>query len=143
MVGLCRESIICGTVPSALTMKLAVNLYVITMVTGLAEAAHFAQRHGMDLAQFTSVLNNGQMASDISRVKLDKLTTQDFTVQAAITDVLKNSRPVAESARSAGLASPLLDVCHTLYGETEALEHGSLDMAAVIRAIEQRTETVR
>ncbi|AOI82873.1 MULTISPECIES: NAD(P)-dependent oxidoreductase [Burkholderia] len=140
---LCRESIICGAVPSALTMKLAVNLYLITMVTGLAEATHFAQRHGMDLAQFTSVLNNGQMASDISRVKLDKLTTQDFTVQAAITDVLKNSRLVAESARSAGLASPLLDVCHALYGETVALGHGSLDMAAVIRAIEWRTGTVQ
>ncbi|NIF55685.1 NAD(P)-dependent oxidoreductase [Burkholderia sp. Ax-1724] len=137
---LCRDSFVCGAVPSALTMKLAVNLFLITMVTGLTEAIHFAERHGIDLAQFANVLNAGPMASDVSRVKLDKLATQNFSVQAAITDVLKNSRLVAEAARDASIASPLLDLCHALYGETEALGHGQQDMIAVIRAIEQRTD---
>jgi len=137
---LCRDSFVCGAVPSALTMKLAVNLFLITMVTGLTEATHFAERHGIDLAQFANVLNAGPMASDVSRVKLDKLATQNFSVQAAITDVLKNSRLVAEAARDASIASPLLDLCHALYGETEALGHGQQDMIAVIRAIEQRTD---
>ncbi|WP_256988492.1 NAD(P)-dependent oxidoreductase [Bordetella genomosp. 9] len=136
---MCRETITCGTVPGALTMKLAVNLFLITMVTGLTEATHFAQRHGIDLAQFAQALNAGPMASNVSRVKIDKLVTQDFSVQAAITDVLKNSRLVAEAARDVGIASPLLDVCHALYGETEALGHGAIDMVAVIHAIEQRT----
>ncbi len=36
------------------------------------------------------------------------------------------------------MASPLLDVCHALYGETVALGHGEADMAAVIRAIQAR-----
>lgn len=134
-----RESLACGDVPGALTMKLAVNLFLITMVTGLTEATHFAERHGIDLAQFARVLNAGPMSSDVSRVKLDKLVTQDFSVQAAITDVLKNSRLVAEAARGIGIASPLLDVCHALYGETESLGHGALDMVAVIQAIAQRT----
>ena len=34
----------------------------------------------------------------------------------------------------------MLDVCHTLYTETVALGHGQSDMAAIIRAIEFRTE---
>ncbi|MBB1627523.1 NAD(P)-dependent oxidoreductase [Achromobacter sp. UMC71] len=136
---LCRDSFVCGAVPSALAMKLAVNLFLITMVTGLTESVHFAERQGIDLALFADVLNAGPMASDVSRVKLGKLVTQDFSVQAAITDVLKNSRLVAEAARSAGLASPLLDASHALYGETEALGLGPSDMVAVIRAIEQRT----
>lgn len=134
-----RESVLCGDVPNALTMKLAVNLFLITMVTGLAEATHFAQRHGIPLAQYAHALNAGPMASDVSRVKIGKLATQDFSVQAAITDVLKNSRLVAESARHLGIASPLLDVCHALYGETEALGLGTQDMIAVIRALERRT----
>ncbi|UXU86580.1 NAD(P)-binding domain-containing protein [Burkholderia sp. S-53] len=54
-------------------------------------------------------------------------------------DVLKNARLVAESARGIGIASPLLDICHALYGETEQAGHGADDMVAVIRAIEQRT----
>ncbi|PXW17604.1 NAD(P)-dependent oxidoreductase [Paraburkholderia caballeronis] len=138
-----RDSFVCGAVPSALTMKLAVNLFLITMVTGLTEATHFAQRHGIDLALFAKVLNAGPMASDVSRIKIDKLATQDFNVQAAISDVLKNSRLVAEAARGVAIASPLLDVCFALYGETERLGHGHEDMVAVLRAIEARTAAVR
>lgn len=140
---MCREQIVCGAVPSALTMKLAVNLFLITMVTGLTEAAHFAERHGLAREPFVAALNAGPMASDVSRGKLAKLAAQDFSMQATITDVLKNSRLIAEAARSASTASPLLDVCHALFRETQALGLGQLDMVAVIRAIEQRTEAVR
>ncbi|AXK65767.1 MULTISPECIES: NAD(P)-dependent oxidoreductase [Burkholderia] len=140
---LCRDSFVCGDVPAALTMKLAVNLFLITMVTGLTEATHFAQRHGIDLGRFADVLNAGPMASDVSRVKLGKLVASNFDVQAAITDVLKNARLVAESARGIGIASPLLDICHALYGETEQAGYGSSDMVAVIHAIEQRSNDVR
>lgn len=134
-----RDSFLCGAVPGALNMKLAVNLFLITLATGLAESVHFAQRHGIDLNLFAAVLNAGPMASDVSKVKLGKLATADFSVQASITDVLKNSRLVAESARSTAIASPLLDVCHALYAEALEQGHGGLDMAAVIHAIEQRT----
>lgn len=136
---MCHQAFDCGAVPGALTMKLAVNLFLITMVTGLAEVAHFAGRHGLDMQQFRAILDAGPMASSVSRIKLTKLVEGDFAVQASIADVLKNNRLVAEAARRAGLASPLLDVCHALYGETQDLGHGSLDMAAVIRAIEART----
>jgi len=97
---MCHETIICGPVPSALLMKLSVNLFLITMVTGLAEAAHFADQHGLDM-----------------------------------------HRLIAEAARASHVASPLLDVCHALYGETVALGHGQADMVAVVRAIEARTDS--
>ena len=137
---MCRETVLCGPVPNGLLTKLAVNLYLITMVTGLAEATHFAQRHGLDPHLFAHVLDEGPMASAVSRVKTAKLLTGDFAVQASITNVLENNRLVAEAAREAGIASPLLDVCHRLYGETAALGHGHEDMVAVIHAIEARTE---
>jgi 3-hydroxyisobutyrate dehydrogenase len=115
---------------------------LITMVTGLVEAVHFAERHGLDLAQFVAVLEAGPMVSDVSRVKAAKLLAQDFAVQAAISNVLENNRLIAEAAREAGIASPLLDVCHALYRETQALDLDCADMVAVIRAIEQRTAAV-
>ncbi len=137
---MCHETIVCGPVPSALLMKFSVNLFLITMVTGLAEAVHFADRHGLDLRQFLDVLDAGPMASSVSRGKALKLVARDFGVQASITDVLENNcRRIAEAAREAGIASPLLDVCHALFGETQALGLGDTDMVAVIRAIEQRT----
>jgi 3-hydroxyisobutyrate dehydrogenase len=137
---MCRETVVCGAVPNALLMKLAVNLYLIAMVTGLAEAAHFAVRQGLDLRLFEAVLAEGPMASSVSRGKAAKLVTRDFDVQASIANVLENNRLVAEAARAAGLASPLLDVCHQLYQETDALGHGGADMVAVLHAIEARTE---
>src|SRR5215212_1809410 len=133
---LCRQAVDCGDVPGALLMKLAVNIFLITMVTGLAESFHFAERRGLDLHRLRAVLDAGPMASPVSRGKAAKLVGRDFAVQAAIADVLKNNRLIAAAARRRELASPLLDVCHALYAETLAGGHGDADMAAVIRAIE-------
>lgn len=136
---MCHDWVHCRAVPGALLMKLAVNLYLITTVTGLAEAAHFAARHGLDMRTFQAVLDAGPLASSVSRVKLEKLVTSDHSVQASIADVLKNNELISEAARAANTASPLLDVCLELYGETLALGLGGEDMAAVVRALEART----
>jgi 3-hydroxyisobutyrate dehydrogenase len=133
-----HQTVMCGAVPNALLMKLSVNIFLITLVTGLAEAVHFARRQGLDLDQLVAVLNAGPMASDVSRVKAPKLVTRDFTVQAAISNVLESNRLIAETAREAGIAAPLLDVCHELYDETCSLGFGDSDMVAVLRAIEAR-----
>jgi 3-hydroxyisobutyrate dehydrogenase len=136
---LCREAFACGPVPGALLMKLAVNIVLITTVTGLAEAFHFAERHGLEPALLRDVLDAGPMASAVSRIKADKLTDGDFSVQAGILDVLKNNRLIVEAAHAAGIAAPLLEVCHALYAETAALGHGGEDMVAVLRAVEARS----
>lgn len=136
---LCRQAFDCGPVPGALLLKFSVNLFLITLVTGLTEAFHFADRHGLDQRLFLDVLDAGPMASAVSRMKAPKLLARDFAVQAAASDVLKNNRLIAEAARKAGLASPLLDVCHALFDETVDRGHGGEDMVAVLRALEART----
>ncbi|MEV6177576.1 NAD(P)-dependent oxidoreductase [Streptomyces sp. NPDC052015] len=140
---MCREAFDCGDVPGALLMKFSVNLFLITLVTGLTEAFHFADRHGLDQRLLRDVLDAGPMASAVSRGKAPKLLARDFAVQAAAADVLKNNRLIAEAARKAGLASPLLDVCHALFDETVAQGHGDEDMVAVLHALESRTDGVR
>lgn len=138
---LCAETFVCGAVPRALLTKLAVNLFLITMVTGLAEATHFAQRHELDLELFSRIVNAGPMASTVSRMKLAKLIEHDLSTQASITDVAMNARLVADAARAAGAASPLLDVSDALYSEAEAAGLGKLDMIAVVEAIRKRAVT--
>jgi 3-hydroxyisobutyrate dehydrogenase len=109
---MCQKTIVCGPVPTALLMKLSVNLFLNTMVTCLAEAAHFADRHGLDMQQFLAVLDAGPMASSVSRVEALKLVARDFAAQASSSNVLENTRLIAEAARQADLASRMLDVCH-------------------------------
>jgi 3-hydroxyisobutyrate dehydrogenase len=137
---MCRETIECGAVPDALLLKLSINLFLITMVTGLAEAVHFAERHGLDLQRFRTVHDSGPMASAVSRIKADMLVRRDFEVQAAVADVLVNNRLVAAAARSANIATPLLDAAHALFQETVDLGGGAQDMAAVLQAIEARSD---
>ena len=137
---MCHMTFVCGPVPGALLMKLAVNLFLISMVAGLAESVHFAKRHELDLDQLIAILDAGPMASDVSRIKAPKLASGDFAVQAAVANVLENNRIIAEAARAAGIASPLLDVCHELFGETLSMGLGGADMAAVLRAIEARSD---
>ena len=137
---MCRATFDCGAVPGALLMKLAVNTFLISMVTGLAEAFHFAAGHGLDTGLLRRVLDAGPMASTVSRGKAAKLTGGDFAVQASIRDVLMNNELIVAAARAGGLAAPLLDTCRDLYAETAALGHGEDDMAAVIAAIRRRTD---
>ena len=137
----CSSVVRCGEVPSATQMKLAVNLFLITEVVGLVEAFHFAERNGLDLELFQSVVDAGPMASAVSRLKLGKLVHGDFAVQASISDVFYNNRLIADAARGAQVSTPLPDICHQLFEEAERLGHGDEDMAAVLRAFEALTAT--
>jgi 3-hydroxyisobutyrate dehydrogenase len=136
---MCRETVDCGAVPGALLMKLAVNTFLISMVTGLAEAFHFAEGHGLDPGTLRAVLDAGPMASLVSRGKAGKLTDGDFEVQASIRDVHYNNRLIVEAAERRGVAAPLLTACAELFAEAEAMGHGADDMAAIIQAMRRRT----
>lgn len=135
---LCRHVVRCGSVPAGTGTKLAVNLYLCTMVAGLAEAFHLAERQGLDLRVFQRALDSGPMASPVSSLKLAKLVARDFEAQAAVRDVHTNTRLIADAARAVGAASPLLDATRTLFAATEAAGLGAHDMAAVVTALEQQ-----
>jgi 3-hydroxyisobutyrate dehydrogenase len=136
---MCREAFYCGPVPSALLMKLAVNAFLLPLVTALVECVHFAERHNLDVELLISILDAGPMASLVSRTKAAKLARREFSVQASVASAFDNCRLTAEAAREAGLATPLIDVCRALYGESLRLGLADLDMIAVLKAFEQRT----
>lgn len=131
---MCRATVRCGAVPAGLTMKFAVNIFLIASVTGLAEAANYAGAEGLDMQAWARVVNASQMASDISRVKVDKLLADDLGPQAAIANVLETTRLIAESAHDDGISTPLMEASLQLYRRADAMGLGRLDMIAVIRA---------
>lgn len=135
---LCTSVTDCGAVPGALRMKLAANVFLISLVTGLAEAFHFADHHGLDLEALRGILDAGQMASPISRVKTAKAVAGDLSPQASIRDVLMNAELIVEAAEEAGIASPLTDACRRLYATAVARGDGGLDMIGVQRAFGRR-----
>ncbi|KZE90570.1 2-hydroxy-3-oxopropionate reductase [Microbacterium sp. TNHR37B] len=140
VAAMCAQTFRCGEVPSALAMKLAVNTFLITMVTGLAETFHFATRAGADLDLLREILAAGPMASVVSRGKAEKLTADDLSAQAAISDVLKNARLAEDAAHDVGADHPLITASRKLYEEAEAAGRGGLDMIGVIAALAARAE---
>ena len=137
LTAMCRSVFRCGEVPGALTTKLAVNVFLIDMVTGLAEATRFAEGNGVDLDVFRAVLDSGPMGSDVSRLKLAKLLTGDYAPQATIRDVRYNSRLILDQARRTGTELPLLADCERLLSATEQLGHEDADMVAVLLALRE------
>jgi 3-hydroxyisobutyrate dehydrogenase len=135
LASLCAKVFRCGAVPRALTTKLAVNVFLIDLVTGLTEATRFAEERGVDLAVFRSVLDAGPMASEVSRVKLAKLVEDDFSPQATIRDVRYNSDLILDEARAAGLDLPLLEAAQRLLTVAGRLGHDGADMVATLHAL--------
>lgn len=134
----CCEIIETGLVPSALAMKLTINLYLIASVAALAETAHLASRLGLDLGRLRRIIAAGPLNSSVALAKLDKMTDRDFSAQASIDDVCKNAALVVEAAR--GLETPLLRESQRLFDTVREAGHGAMDMAAVLTAYERTQE---
>lgn len=143
LVPMCKEIINCGRIGNASLLKLAVNHYLCTMLAGLAEAVHFAERNGLDLRLFEEAIAVGPMSSDLARIKISKLVNHDFSIQAAMVDAYNSTSLVADVARAKAIASPLLDQTRQLYGESLSLGNDRLDMISVIDAIRARTKVLR
>lgn len=131
---LCARLFDCGTIPGALRMKLAVNHFLIGLVTLLAETVHAARAAGVDLEILRQVLDAGPMASAVSRGKLEKLVRGDFSAQAAIRDVSTIAQLVSAQCTAAAAEAPLIEHCVALYRQAEAAGHGDSDMSAVVYA---------
>ncbi len=136
---LCAETTVCGEVPSALQMKLAANVFLIATVTGLAEAFAFADGLALDLEALRSIVDGGQMASPISRLKTAKLVSGDLAAQASIGDVLMNADLILDAARAAGIDVSVTTASRALYAEAADRGDGGLDMVGVARAIAARS----
>ena len=137
-----KEIVHCGPVGNGLLMKLTVNLYLDVMLAALAEAVHFADRHDLDRAMVRRAIMVGPMAAELVEVKLTQLVEDDFDTRAAVSDAHANTRLIADAARAARIASPLLDLAGDLYGETVTAGGGRRDMIAVIDAVAARTRAL-
>ena len=124
----------CGTVPKAMQTKLAVNTYLIGLVTSLTEAVNFATHAGIDMDIFKDVLCSGPMANDVMRVKLAKLLKKDYSTQASVSDVLYNNQLITKSARLIGATTPLANTSELLYRQAAMSGYDGRDMIAVVEA---------
>ncbi len=132
----CNQVFRCGATPNALRIKLAINHYLIGMVTVLAESVKAARANGLDLRLLRDILNSGPMACEVSRIKLTKLVDGEFAPQASIQDVATIANLVEQEALRGQTQNPIIQSCALAFRKARDAGLGELDMVAVLNAME-------
>ena len=122
-----------GASGSAAKMKLVSNLVLGLNRAALAEALVYAHGIGVDPASALEVLRGSMAYSRVMDVKGQKMLDEDFTVQARLSQHLKDVRLILAS----GVTLPLSETHRQLLEQAEAMGLGEADNSAIIKAIQQ------
>lgn len=129
-----------GGCSSASRMKLVSNLVLGLNRVALAEGLSYAQAIDVNPAAALEVLKASAAYSRAMDVKGHKMLTGDFSVQARLSQHLKDVRIILQSANNAGLQLPLSQThCHLLE-QAEAMGFGEQDNCSIIKVYEGKQD---
>ncbi|KAL5599171.1 hypothetical protein FOVSG1_006983 [Fusarium oxysporum f. sp. vasinfectum] len=103
-------TIYCGPIGSGLKAKYSINLFLVSVTTGLAESVNLARAQGLDLDAFGQVLNSCPLASAYSKIKIAKILNGDWTPQAAIKDCYNSTELIKSAAQGVQVQTPLIQI---------------------------------
>lgn len=124
-----------GACGSAARMKLITNLVLGLNRAALAEGLAFAEALGVSPAAALEIMAGSNAYSKAMEVKGRKLVERDFTVQAKLSQHLKDVRLMLQAARAEGMELPLTDTHRGLMEQAEAAGLGELDNSAIIEVL--------
>ena len=132
---MCKDVIYCGGAGDALRMKLAINLYLCSSLVALAEATNFARLAGISMDKFSQALSGGPLRSDFVTIKLPKMISGDFALQAGVADAYKSTCLIRAEAQRLSAATPQLDLGSELYACAVERLGSKVDMSSVIEVL--------
>jgi len=121
-----------GASGNAAKMKLVSNLVLGLNRVALAEGLVFAESIGIDPTSALEVLRGSAAYSRQMDTKGRKMIEGDFSVQAKLSQHLKDVRLMLEAANNVGLKLPLADAHRKLLERAESLGLGDMDNSAII-----------
>ncbi len=122
-----------GESGSASRMKLVSNLVLGLNRAALAEGLSFAKAIGVDPAAALEVLRGSAAYSRVMDIKGNKMLTNDFKVQAKLSQHFKDVRIILSLAADRGLALPLSQTHRNLLEQAESAGCGELDNSSIIK----------
>jgi 3-hydroxyisobutyrate dehydrogenase-like beta-hydroxyacid dehydrogenase len=129
-----QKVIYVGTCGNAAKMKLISNLVLGLNRIALAEGLAFAAKIGEPTAAL-KVLMESMAYSRVMDVKGRKMIENDFSVQARLSQHLKDVRLMLKAAAAVGMTLPLSEIHRRLLEQAEAAGLGDLDNSAIIEII--------
>jgi 3-hydroxyisobutyrate dehydrogenase-like beta-hydroxyacid dehydrogenase len=116
-------------------MKLVTNLVLGLNRAALAEGLVYAASQGISPSAALEVLRGSPAYSRQMDTKGSKMLASDYTVQARLTQHLKDVRLILETAAQSGLSLTLTAAHQQLLERAEILGFGAADNSAVIEAV--------
>jgi 2-hydroxy-3-oxopropionate reductase len=126
-----------GPAGAGQTVKAANQLITAGNLGLLAEAVVFLAAHGVDLPSALEVIGGGLAGSTILDRKSPNMVGREFSPGFRIDLHHKDLGILLESARSAGVVTPLGATVGQLMAAARGLGHGSLDHSALLLVVEK------
>lgn len=123
-----------GPVGSASKFKLVHNLILGLNRAVLAEGLHLAELLGFSATDALTILRQTPAASTVMTTKGDKMATRDYSVQAKLSQHLKDVRLILREAERVDSPAPLSELHCRLLERAENLGFGDVDNSAIMEA---------
>ncbi|MCF6406450.1 NAD(P)-dependent oxidoreductase [Chitinophaga filiformis] len=113
--------------------KLAINTFLGITLQGLSEAVIFAKNNGVSPEQLLPLINDGPLASVVTRSKSQNIINHDFTPSFPLGLLAKDIR----LAKAQGMDTPAVNTLSTTLQDALAKGLGASDMMAIYQFLEQ------
>ena len=133
-----RKTVHCGKIPNASKMKLANNLLLITMFNGLMEAVNFARQIGIKEKEYLEMIDSGPMSNAVFKSKYQKILDNDYSAQAPLRLVYKDTRLICDLANEYGISLPLFTNHRKLLKKGLDSGLGDIDIISIIKELNKR-----
>ena len=131
------KTVYCGKIPNASKMKLANNLLLITLFNGLMEAVNFAKQIGLSEEEYLEMIDSGPMANAVFKSKHQKILDHDYSPQAPLRLVYKDTRLICDLAKEYGVPLPLFTNHRKLLKKGFDSGLGDLDIISIIKELKK------
>jgi 3-hydroxyisobutyrate dehydrogenase-like beta-hydroxyacid dehydrogenase len=131
-----KKVVHCGSVGQGSMMKMAINLLLGVMMQGLTEMVNFGRQGGLSLDSMLEVVQSGPLNCGLYNLKEPMLRDNEYPTQFPLKHMTKDLKFVADTAYAQGANVPAAQAALQLYRTAWGQNHGDLDFAAVIKALE-------
>ncbi|MEV5479443.1 MULTISPECIES: NAD(P)-dependent oxidoreductase [Streptomyces] len=119
---------------AASRLKLVVNTWVLTVISGTGETLALAEGLGVDARDFLAAIAGGALDLPYLRLKSELILAENYPASFTVSAARKDARLITEAARDAGVHMDLVAAAAERFRRAEQQGHGDEDAAAAYYA---------
>jgi 3-hydroxyisobutyrate dehydrogenase len=128
-----------GKAGSGTRMKMAINAWLVGLMSALAETLAFARATGVDPATFLETVRGSAVAPPYLTLKGSMMVEGDYPTSFPVRLALKDTELILAEAKAAGLELPLVHAVAEEFRRAARQGWADQDMAAIYEAVKPGT----